>query len=84
MIEQTVKFVTLSALFDGCPSMNEEMNEADVDVTFGDADMTLVSVERFSATVLRHLDDALHNEYQVVEKRLADLKANDIYIDLEN
>lgn len=47
MQTETINFVPASSIFADCPEARSQFNCADTDVSFGDADHTLIDGEKF-------------------------------------
>lgn len=82
---KTVKIVSYTDLIDGMPSIAEAIHGADIkNVTWGDANHTLVSVESFRTNILGGIDGEFGDEGEKLESRLEDFESHNVYIDMEN
>jgi len=80
------RFVKLSDLFEGLPGLSKEWHEANHDdFTFGDCDMSMVTVERFEGSFEDVMNSAVpEDEHDKLDDRLNLIRGQDILIDLEN
>lgn len=84
---QTARFVGLSDVLDGYPAVRDAISEGDwPSITWGDANRTLISKERFESEILDIIPcdtGKMMAQMEKVEARLKELP-QDVYIDMES
>lgn len=81
MTIQTVRFVNLWDLLQGHEAVKQAIADGDwSSITWGDANHTLISPERFKDEILFELEDVDASEVQ----RLIDSLDRDVYLDMES
>lgn len=84
-----VHFVSLSELIDGLNTVENAIGVNDLDVSYGDADFTLLTIENFKEQVFSKIEDDLSlNDRDELLNRLENLpkllpQSTTIYIDME-
>lgn len=79
---ETVSLIPESDLLDGLVDVREAVNDGDLDVSFGDANRTLLSTDAYKTKVLDKIDIG-DGDREAVIARLNELPAG-TYIDMEN
>lgn len=82
----SVKFVNLSDLLKGLKSAEDEIDAGDLNVTFGDANHTLLTPKQFKAQVLNAIEtgNILISENVELADRLTIIEEQDAMIDMES
>lgn len=85
MLINTCRYVNLSDLFAGCPTITEAFANAEHDFTWGGNNLTMVTADAVHSAVMGMLEeDAAWNEYyQHLQPRVWSIENDTVYVNLE-